>query len=171
MIVVDGVGCRLREGPRRGKPDGLVVGVIGPTCSVAAIAASPLLSEAGLVTISPTNTAPSLTSDLSGHSGPDYYAGYYRTASNDLHEARTVAQFAFRELGLRRMAAIHDGDPVNASARLTRVVVNLVEDRLGESEPSREVRAELSRVADAAAPRPNEEPLPGLHRAGKLSRR
>ena len=60
---------------------------------------------------------------------------------------------------------------VNASARLTRVVVDLVEDRLGESEPSREVRAELSRVVDAAAPRPNEEPLPGLHRAGKLSRR
>ena len=91
-----------------------VVGVIGPTCSGAAVAASPLLSEADLVTISPTNTAPSLTSDLSGHSGPDYYAGYYRTASNDLHEARTVAQFAFRELGLRRMAAIHDGDPYSS---------------------------------------------------------
>ena len=91
-----------------------VVGVIGPTCSGAAVAASPLLSEAGLVTISPTNTAPSLTSDLSGHSGPDYYAGYYRTASNDLHEARTVAQFAFHELGLRTMAVIHDGDPYSS---------------------------------------------------------
>ena len=38
--------------------DPRVVGVIGTTCSVAATAALPILSQAGLVVISPTNTAP-----------------------------------------------------------------------------------------------------------------
>ena len=88
-----------------------VVGVIGTACSVAATAASPILSEAGLVMISSSNTAPSLTSDLRGNAGSSYHPGYYRTATNDLHQALTVAQFAYNDLGLRKMAAIHDGDP------------------------------------------------------------
>ena len=91
--------------------DPRVVGVIGTSCSVAATAASPILSEAGLVMISSSNTAPSLTSDLRGNAGSNYHPGYYRTASNDLHEARAVAQFAYNDLGLRRMAAIHDATP------------------------------------------------------------
>ena len=91
--------------------DPRVVGVIGTSCSVAATAASPILSEAGLVMISSSNTAPSLTSDLRGNAGSNYHPGYYRTSSNDLHEARAVAQFAYNDLGLRRMEAIHDGDP------------------------------------------------------------
>ena len=91
--------------------DPRVVGVIGTSCSLAAAAASPLLSEAGLVMISSSNTAPSLTSDLRGAAGSNYHPGYYRTANNDLHEARAVAEFAYNELGLRKVAAIHDGDP------------------------------------------------------------
>ena len=91
--------------------DPRVVGVIGTSCSVAATAASPILSEAGLVMISSSNTAPSLTSDLRGNAGSNYHPGYYRTANNDLYEARAVAQFAYNELDLRRIAAIHDGDP------------------------------------------------------------
>ena len=91
--------------------DPRVVGVIGTSCSVAAAAASPILSEAGLVMISSSNTAPSLTSDLRGNADSNHHPGYYRTSSNDLHEARAVAQFAYNDLGLRRMAAIHDGDP------------------------------------------------------------
>ena len=91
--------------------DPRVVGVIGTSCSVAATGASPILSEAGLVMISSSNTAPSLTSDLRRNAGSNHHPGYYRTANNDLHEARAVAQFAYSDLGLRRMAAIHDGDP------------------------------------------------------------
>ena len=91
--------------------DPRVAGVIGPTCSAAAVEVSPILSEAGLVMIAPSNTAPSLTSDLRGGAGPNYHAGYYRTSNNDLYEARMVAQFAYNELGLRKVAAIHDGDP------------------------------------------------------------
>ena len=91
--------------------DPRVVGVIGTTCSVAAVAALPILSEAGLVMVSPTNTAPSLTSDLRGNAGTNHHSGYYRPVNNDIHEARALAHFAYIELGLRRMAAIHDGDP------------------------------------------------------------
>ena len=88
-----------------------VVGVIGTSCSVAAAQAAPIISKAGLVMIAPSTTSPSLTSDLHGHAGSNYHPGYYRTANNDLYQARAVAQFAYSELGLRKVAAIHDGDP------------------------------------------------------------
>ena len=91
--------------------DPRVVGVIGTSCSVSATAALPILSEAGLVMISASNTAPSLTSDLRGNVGEHHYPGYYRPANNDLHEARAIAHFAYVELSLRNVAAIHDGDP------------------------------------------------------------
>ena len=91
--------------------DRRVVGVIGTSCSAAAVEASPILSEAGLVLISPSNTAPSLTSDLRGSAGADHHAGYYRTSNNDLYEAEAVAAFSYHDLGLRGMAVIHDGDP------------------------------------------------------------
>ena len=94
--------------------DGRVVGVIGTSCSVAAVVAAPILSEAGLVMISASNTAPSLTSDLRGNAGVHNHAGYYRTASNDLYQAQAVAEFVYSELGLRKMATIDDGDPYTA---------------------------------------------------------
>src|SRR5690606_10448605 len=87
-----------------------VLGVIGTSCSGAAVAASPLISDAGMVMISPSNTSPSLTSDLAGNPGSDYFPGYYRTAHNDLFQGRAVAEFVYNELGLTRAAAIHDGD-------------------------------------------------------------
>lgn len=91
--------------------DDKVVGVIGTSCSGAAAAASPLISGAGMVMISPSNTSPSLTSDLKGTAGKDYNPGYYRTAHNDLFQGQAVAQFAYNDLGMRKAAAIHDGDP------------------------------------------------------------
>jgi branched-chain amino acid transport system substrate-binding protein len=90
--------------------DRRVVAMIGTSCSAAAVEAAPILSEAGLVMISATNTAPSLTSDLRGNAGANNYAGYYRTTNNDLYEAEAVAAFAHDELGLHSMAVIHDGD-------------------------------------------------------------
>jgi branched-chain amino acid transport system substrate-binding protein len=91
--------------------DEQVVGVIGTSCSGAAVAASPVISDAGLVMISPSNTSPALTSDLEGTAGTDYHAGYYRTAHNDLFQGQAVANFVFNDLGLTQAAAIHDGDP------------------------------------------------------------
>ena len=54
---------------------------------------------------------PSLTSDLAGNAGSNQRAGYYRLSNNDLHQAGAVARFAYEELGLRSVGAIHDGDP------------------------------------------------------------
>lgn len=91
--------------------DEQVVGVIGTSCSGAAVAASPLISEAGMVMISPSNTSPALTSDLQGTAGTDYHPGYYRIAHNDLFQGQAVADFVFTDLQLTTAAAIHDGDP------------------------------------------------------------
>ena len=87
-----------------------VVGVIGSSCSVAAVDAAPLLTGAGLVMISPSNTSPALTSDLAGNPSEHFHAGYYRTAHNDLHQAEAVAHFLRREQRISTAAAIHVGD-------------------------------------------------------------
>jgi len=91
--------------------DEQVIGVIGTSCSGAATAASPLISEAGMVMISGSNTSPALTSDLAGTAGDAYHAGYYRTAHNDLYQGAAAANFALEVLGVTSAAAIHDGDP------------------------------------------------------------
>ena len=88
-----------------------VVGVIGTSCSGAATAASPLISAAGMVMISPSNTSPALTSDLAGTAGDNYHAGYYRTAHNDQFQGAAMAKFVYEDLGVSAAAAIHDGDP------------------------------------------------------------
>ena len=88
-----------------------VVGVIGTSSSGAAPAASPRISDAGMVMISPSNTSPALTSDLAGTAGDNYHAGYYRTAHNDLFQGAAMAKFVYEELGISEAAAIHDGDP------------------------------------------------------------
>jgi branched-chain amino acid transport system substrate-binding protein len=91
--------------------DEQIVGVIGTSCSGAATAAAPLISEAGIVMISGSNTSPALTSDLQGNAGESYKAGYYRTAHNDLYQGAAMAEFVYNDLGLMTAAAIHDGDP------------------------------------------------------------
>lgn len=91
--------------------DEQIAGVIGTSCSGAATAAAPLISEAGIVMISGSNTSPALTSDLAGTAGENYNPGYYRTAHNDLFQGAAMAEFVFNELGMTTAAAIHDGDP------------------------------------------------------------
>ena len=95
--------------------DSQVVGVIGTSCSGAAVSASPLISDGGLVMISPSNTSPALTSDLAGNAGTNNEPGYHRTAHNDLLQAQALAHFAFNVLGHTTAAAIHDGDPYTQS--------------------------------------------------------
>lgn len=87
--------------------DSTVVGVIGTSCSSAAEAAIPILTEAGMVLISSSNTAPALTAA----DRPATHAGYLRTAHNDKFQGKVAADFAFTELGLTTAATIHDGSP------------------------------------------------------------
>lgn len=91
--------------------DTQVVGVVGTSCSGEAQSAMPLISEAGMVMISGSNTSPSLTSDFEGTAGENYYEGYYRTAHNDLIQGQASANFVFNELEITQVALIHDGDP------------------------------------------------------------
>ena len=102
------------EGGRSGAlgivADPQVAGVIGTNCSAAAVAASPIITDAGLVMISPSNTSPVLTSDLAGNANADHHAGYFRVSSNDLHQARALSDFVYNQLELRRVATLHDGD-------------------------------------------------------------
>ena len=98
-------------GARQIVSDPQVVGVVGTSCSAAAVAASPVISRAGYVMVAPSTTSPLLTSDLAGNPNPDYHDGYFRVANNDLYQARALSDFAYNQLGLRRIVTLHDGDP------------------------------------------------------------
>ena len=106
-------GGRAGAGGIVGDPK--VAGVIGTNCSAAAVAASPVISDAGLVMISPSNTSPRLTSDLAGNASPDYHPGYHRVSSNDLHQARALSDFVYNELEMTSVATVHDGDPYTSA--------------------------------------------------------
>ncbi|MEX0675149.1 MAG: branched-chain amino acid ABC transporter substrate-binding protein [Gaiellaceae bacterium] len=107
-------GCSAEAGTtgaQRIVADPQVVGIIGTSCSGAGVPASQIMSEAGLVMISGSNTSPSLTSDLEGNANDAFQPGYLRTAHNDLIQGQAAAEFVFNELGLTKIATIHDGDP------------------------------------------------------------
>jgi branched-chain amino acid transport system substrate-binding protein len=86
--------------------DPTILGVVGTNCSSAATAAIDTISEAGLVMISSSNTAPALT-DPEGTWKP----GYFRACHNDRFQGRVAAEFVYNELGARTAATIHDGSP------------------------------------------------------------
>ncbi len=108
---------RLAQNPK-------LIGVIGATCSSASIAAAEILSQAGMVLISPSSTAASLTAEET------HQAGFLRTIQNDNNQARLVAEFVYRALGLRKMAIIHDGTPY--PSELTQEACRVFETMGGE---------------------------------------
>lgn len=85
--------------------DPTVVGAIGSNCSSAAKPGVPILWNAGIPTISPSNTAPYLTDPNRGEG----YAGYLRTCHNDTVQGAVAAQFAINVLKVKSAATIHDG--------------------------------------------------------------
>ncbi len=89
--------------------DPQVVAILGPSCSGAATSASAVMSEAGLVMVAGSNTAPSLTS-IAGERGADWQPGYFRTSSNGTWMGQAAATVVFRDLGITRTATINDGD-------------------------------------------------------------
>jgi branched-chain amino acid transport system substrate-binding protein len=90
--------------------DPQIIGVVGTTCSGEARGAMPALSDAGMVMISGSNSAASLTS-IGGEKGEDWHPGYLRTAHNDADQGKAAAVFAYRQLGIHKVATIDDGDP------------------------------------------------------------
>lgn len=101
-------GCNAEGGQAAGTKlaaDPTVVAVIGSSCSSEIRVAMPLLSEAGFVVVSPSNTAP----DLTEAGNENNYPGYWRTAHNDLVQGAVAADFVFNTLGVTKVATIHDG--------------------------------------------------------------
>ena len=87
--------------------DPTIVAAIGSNCSSEARPGVPILWKAGIVTVSPSNTAPFLTAP---DRGPDYN-GYLRTCHNDKVQGAVAAQFAWEQLKVKTAATIHDGSP------------------------------------------------------------
>ncbi len=90
------VGNRFASG-------GSVVGVVGPMCSSACRAAAPIFDAAGFTTISPSCTAPDLTT-----SG---YKSFHRAVTSDAFQGKIAAQFIYNVLNIKKIATIHDGSP------------------------------------------------------------
>ncbi len=84
-----------------------IVAAIGSSCSSEAVPGAPILWKAGILTVSPSNTAPKLTAP---DRGPDF-GGYLRTAHNDSVQGKVAADFAFKVLKVKKAATIHDGSP------------------------------------------------------------
>jgi branched-chain amino acid transport system substrate-binding protein len=82
-----------------------IVAMVGTSCSGAGVPAAKIISDAGFAMVSPSNTSPALTEPS------QHQAGYLRTAHNDTVQGSAMAEFAYNVLGVRKAAAIHDGDP------------------------------------------------------------
>jgi branched-chain amino acid transport system substrate-binding protein len=100
----------LAGGARLAK-DASIVAVVGTTCSVEAMAAMPVISQAGLVMVSPSNTNPTLTQP----GNPNHHPGYLRVSWNDRVQGRIAAQFARGHLNLTKAATINDGSPYSVA--------------------------------------------------------
>jgi branched-chain amino acid transport system substrate-binding protein len=105
-IVGEDTGCSPEGGQAAASKlasNAQLFAVVGTTCSSEARVGAPILTEAGMSMISPSNTAPDLTD-------PEKRVdGYFRTAHNDKVQGRVAAEFVFNALGLKKAATIHDG--------------------------------------------------------------
>ncbi len=86
--------------------DPTILAVIGTSCSSSALGvADKILSDKGILLVSPSNTAAGLTA-------PDTHQPFYaRTAQNDAIQAKVVADFVSNKLGFTSAATIHDESP------------------------------------------------------------
>lgn len=145
-----------QTGAERIVADEQIVGIVGTSCSGAAVPAAEIMSGAGLVMVSGSNTSPALTTLDGETTGDAYQPGYFRTAHNDTIQGAKAAEFAYNELGIRKAATIHDGDPYTEG--LAGVFNGAFEDLGGEivlatavGKEDTDMRQVLSDVAAAGA--------------------
>lgn len=108
QLTGEDTGCNAEIGQAASTKlaaDPTIVGVVGTSCSSEARVGVPLMSKAGFVIVSPSNTAPDLTEAGNENNHP----GYLRTAHNDLVQGAKAAQFAMEFLKVKKAATIHDG--------------------------------------------------------------
>jgi branched-chain amino acid transport system substrate-binding protein len=107
-LSVQDTGCNAEGGQAAATKlaaDPTIVVAIGSNCSSEARPGAPILWKAGIATVSPSNTAPYLTDPKRG---PEY-DGYLRTCHNDKVQGAVAAEFARKQLKVKRAATIHDG--------------------------------------------------------------
>ena len=80
------------------------MGIVGTNCSSAARAAIPVICNANIPMVSPSNTAIDLTLDTR----PADYHCYLRTAHSDSVQGAAAARFA-QSKGAMKAATVHDG--------------------------------------------------------------
>jgi branched-chain amino acid transport system substrate-binding protein len=101
-------GCNPTDGLAAGTllaADTSIVAIVGSSCSSEAIAAMPLISQAGMAMVSPSNT----NSTLTEAGNPNNHPGYLRVSWSDKTQGSAAAQFAWSYLGLTKAATISDG--------------------------------------------------------------
>ena len=109
-LSVQDTGCNAEGGQAAATKlaaDPTIMAAIGSSCSSEARPGAPILWRAGIPTVSPSTTGPFLTDPKRG---PEY-DGYLRTAHNDKVQGAVAAQFALRQLKVKKAATIHDGSP------------------------------------------------------------
>jgi branched-chain amino acid transport system substrate-binding protein len=100
-----------------------VAAVIGTSCSSAGVPAAEITSAEGILMVSPSNTAPSLTAE-------DTHEPFYaRTAHNDEIQGAAMAQFACEVLEVGTAATIDDGSPY--ADQLANVFARSFEEQCG----------------------------------------
>ena len=107
-VSTQDTGCNAEGGQAAATKlasDPTIVAAVGSNCSSEAKPGVPILWKAGIVTVSPSNTAPYLTDPKRGAE----YNGYLRTCHNDKVQGAVAAEFAIKKLGLKKAATIHDG--------------------------------------------------------------
>ena len=98
--------CSEEGGQTAGKDivsDDSIIAVIGSTCSTSGLGMVEIISEAGYVMVSPSDTAFSLTDPEQ-----DWKPGFLRVARNDKFDSLVFAEFAYYGLGVRTAVTIHD---------------------------------------------------------------
>ncbi|MCL4250283.1 MAG: branched-chain amino acid ABC transporter substrate-binding protein [Anaerolineae bacterium] len=92
--------------------DPQIVAVVGPMCSSGCRAAAPIFDAAGYTTVSPSCTNSDLTSGT--------FQSFNRLVVSDGVQGVVAAEYIYRELGITRIATLHDGSPYGED--LVRVV-------------------------------------------------
>jgi branched-chain amino acid transport system substrate-binding protein len=91
--------------------DNSVVGVVGPLNSSVAKSVAPVLSQANMADISPSNSGVDLTGRealAAGGSQTRPYKSYFRVCATDDIQGPFAAQYVVKELGKKKIAIVHD---------------------------------------------------------------
>ncbi|MBN1485272.1 MAG: branched-chain amino acid ABC transporter substrate-binding protein [Chloroflexia bacterium] len=129
--------------------DPSIVAVIGHMCSSSCTPAADIYEQNGYVMVSPSCTGIALTAPGTGT------AVFNRTAWNDVIQGKAAAEFIWNDLGLTKIATVHDGSPygeqlVNEVGRNFEALGGTVVAREAINVGDTDMKPVLSRIKSAA---------------------